>query len=56
MIRRFLLLPLLLLPLMSCEVGLSAGYNLPRTDACRDASSLPGRPIGTDCLDDLGRG
>lgn len=54
MTRRVLLLPLILLPLAACEIGVSAGYNLPRTDACRDAHTNPGKPIDPACLDAIG--
>jgi hypothetical protein len=53
MVFRLLVSALLALPLSGCEVGLFFG-GLPSNDACRDAESLPGQPIGTDCLDTLG--
>jgi hypothetical protein len=54
MTRRFPLLLLILLPLAACELGLSVGYNLPRTDSCRQAHSLPGKPLDPACLDAIG--
>ena len=42
------------MPLAACETELFFGYGLPANEACRDAASLPGKPIGTDCLDSLG--
>jgi hypothetical protein len=53
MLSRLLAFVLLALPLAGCEVGLFFG-GLPSNDACREAESLPGQPIGTDCLDTLG--
>jgi hypothetical protein len=53
MLYRFLALALVLL-LAGCEAGLSFG-GLPSNDACRDAESLPGQPINSDCLDSLTR-
>jgi hypothetical protein len=53
MLYRFLALALGLL-LAGCEAGLSFG-GLPSNDACRDAESLPGQPINSDCLDSLTR-
>ena len=40
--------------LAGCEAGLFFG-GLPSNEACRDAESLPGQPISSDCLDSLGR-
>lgn len=54
MLSRLLTVALLALALAGCEAGLFFG-GLPSNDACRDAESLPGQPIGTDCLDTLGR-
>jgi hypothetical protein len=54
MFVRFLLLAAVALQLAGCEVGLFFG-GLPSNDACRDAESLPGHPINSDCLDSLGR-
>jgi hypothetical protein len=42
------------MPLAACETDLFFGYGLPDNEACRDAASLPGKPISTDCLDSLG--
>jgi hypothetical protein len=53
MLSRLLAFVLLALPLAGCEVRLFFG-GLPSNDACREAESLPGQPIGTDCLDTLG--
>jgi hypothetical protein len=51
---RFLALAVAALLLAGCEAGLSFG-GLPSNDACRDAESLPGQPINSDCLDSLTR-
>jgi hypothetical protein len=54
-IRRGLLAAALIaMPLAACETGLFVGYGLPDNEACRDAASLPGKPISTDCLDSFG--
>jgi hypothetical protein len=54
-LRIRLLAPIaIVLPLGACETELFFGYGLPDNDACRDAASQPGKPIGTDCLDSLG--
>jgi len=49
---RLAALAAILLALAGCEVSL--GYGLPRTTACRIASTQPGQPISTDCLDSVG--
>jgi len=54
MLHRFVLLAGLALQLAGCEAGLFFG-GLPSNEACRDAESLPGQPIDSDCLDSLGR-
>lgn len=43
------------LALASCEADVFLGYGLPGNDACRQAASLPGKPITIECLDSLGR-
>ena len=43
------------LTLAACEAGVFFGYGLPDNAACRDAASLPGKPISAECLDSLGR-
>jgi len=53
MLYRFLLLAGLAVQLAGCEAGLFFG-GLPSNEACRDAESLPGQPINSDCLDSLG--
>jgi hypothetical protein len=53
MLYRFLFFAVLALLLAGCEAGLFFG-GLPSNDACRDAESLPGHPISTECLDTLG--
>ena len=52
MFYKVLALALLALPLSGCEAGLFFG-GLPSNDACREAESLPGQPINTECLDTL---
>ena len=54
MLYRFLALMGVALLLAGCEAGLFFG-GLPSNEACRDAESLPGQPISSDCLDSLGR-
>ena len=54
MLCRFLALMGVTLLLAGCVAGLSCG-GLPSNEACRDAESLPGQPISSDCLDSLGR-
>jgi len=54
MLYRFLALMGVTLLLAGCEAGLFFG-GLPSNEACRDAESLPGKPISTECLDTLGR-
>ncbi|MGE0116780.1 MAG: hypothetical protein AB7S71_14665 [Dongiaceae bacterium] len=50
-----LLVPIAMaLLLAACQVDVFLGYGLPANDACRDADTLPGRPLSTDCLDSLG--
>ena len=49
---RLLAVAMLALLLAGCEAGLFFG-GLPSNDACREAESLPGHPISTDCLDTL---
>jgi len=49
----FLASAVLALLLAGCEAGLFFG-GLPSNEACRDAESLPGQPINSDCLDSLG--
>jgi hypothetical protein len=51
---RFLVLVAVALLLAGCEAGLFFG-GLPSNEACRDAESLPGQPINSDCLDSLSR-
>lgn len=53
MLCRVLIFVALASQLAACEINLFLGYGMPRTDACRDVSSLPGKPISTDCLDSL---
>lgn len=52
MFYKILAVALLALALSGCEAGLFFG-GLPSNDACREAESLPGQPISTDCLDTL---
>jgi hypothetical protein len=52
---RLLAVIVMAMPLAACETALFFGYGLPANDACRDAASLPGKPIGADCLDSFGR-
>jgi hypothetical protein len=52
MLCRVLAFVMVALLLSGCEVGLFFG-GLPSNDACREAESLPGHPISTDCLDTL---
>ena len=52
MLRRALVFAMVALLLSGCEAGLFFG-GLPSNDACREAESLPGQPISTDCLDTL---
>lgn len=54
MLYRFLAFAVAALLLTGCEAGLFFG-GLPSNDACRDAESLPGQPINSDCLDSLTR-
>jgi len=54
MLYRFLAAAAVALLLSGCEAGLSFG-GLPSNEACRDAESLPGQPINSDCLDSLTR-
>lgn len=54
MLDRLLALTGVALLLAGCEAGLFFG-GLPSNEACRDAESLPGKPINSDCLDSLGR-
>ena len=54
MLYRFLAVAAVALLLSGCEVGLFFG-GLPSNEACRDAESLPGQPINSDCLDSLSR-
>jgi hypothetical protein len=48
------MLACVLLQLGGCDASVSLGYGLPRNDACRAASELPGKPINSDCLDSIG--
>jgi len=50
---RWLLTIALGLCLAGCETGLFFGYGLPDNDACRDAATLPGKPVSGDCLETL---
>jgi hypothetical protein len=52
--RRLLVLLALALPLAACQLDVFLGYGLPDNEACRDAGTLPSRPLSTDCLDSLG--
>ena len=54
MLYRFVVVAAFALLLAGCEAGLSFG-GLPSNEACRDAESLPGQPINSDCLDSLTR-
>jgi hypothetical protein len=52
---RLVILGLTVLQLSACQADLFLGYGLPHNAACRDADNFPGKPIGSDCLDSLGR-
>ena len=54
MLYRLMAIAAAALLLVGCEAGLFFG-GLPSNDACRDAESLPGQPINSDCLDSLSR-
>jgi len=43
-----------LLPLGGCQADIFLGYGFPHNDACRAASTQPGKPVNSDCLDSLG--